>query len=233
MKDVGQIDKLLFNIEVEDNFGASFSQKKQSKTRIIIEPGLSSDDYRRQLSHQSYKKRYKKSPTPPQESKEDSTPPLSKGNYYHLLLKLLFLFGGTALFNLSKGWSTSSFLFDTIGFYLILHCFICLIDSKEFSSAFGKVDPISKHYSMHSTWFPFILLILGACILNRSLVEFSLLLTITLFTINSFGILQAIITQQKVKSLSLGALLPIQLDEKDLIENSILVLASAFSILVS
>lgn len=232
MKDVNQIDKLLFSIPVDDDLDASFSQEKQNDTRIIIDHSLTSDDYRKQLDS-NYEGAYKNLPKNRLNEGITYTSTLPKGNYYYMLLTFLFLFGSAALLNLSRGWLTASFLLDTIGFYLVLYCFLSLIDLNQFSSSFDKIDPISKRYPTHSKWFPFILLILGACILNRSLVEFSLLLTITLFTINSFGILQAIIQQRTVRSLSLGALLPVRLDEKNLIENSILVLISAVAILIS
>lgn len=234
MGKVKQIERLFFNVPpVDGDFLPPFADV-EGDTQMIIDQSPTADDYKRQLDPDFKKENStKKTDNHPPNYSNKKTEHLQKGKFYPLIIMFIFLLGGTALLNISRGWNSVSYFIDVVGFYLLLQSFLIFIDHKQFISAFKKVDPIAKKHPSYSKLFPFLLLIASTCLLSRSLTEVWLLLAITLLTVHSFGVLSIIIREEIVKSTSLGALLFIRLDEKNLIENSIIVLLAAFAILLS
>lgn len=236
MRDDKQMEtRLLFNIPPV-NEKPSSTEVEKSDTHIIIDPSPTTEELKQQLKKLGSKfENLPKEPpnTPPKSSfSSEIEHSLPKGNIYHTALVFLFIFGVSILFNLSKGWDIGNFFIDSVGIYLLLYSFLSLIDIKTFSNSLQAFDPIAKHCPIHGKLLSFILIIIASSLLSRSITTIALLLTITLFTIQSFGILKVIINKKQYRSSSLGSLLPVRVSENDLIENSIVVLLAASAILV-
>ena len=108
-----------------------------------------------------------------------------------------------------------------------LFSFFKLLDLKGFKDSFAQYDPLAKKSRLYGQIYPFIETLLGILFLLQKALLFSLLTTVLIFLITSYGVIKSLINGNNITCACLGTTLKLPMTEATLIEN-ILMITMAF-----
>ena len=139
-----------------------------------------------------------------------------------LFIILSYVFIGSILLNRAS-LNLSNFIMGYMGLFFIVFSLFKFIDYRNFPSAFSKYDPLARILPIYGWVYPFIELCLGINFLLVQYVLFSLVLTMFLLSVTTYGVLMKLRDKQSVQCACVGTTIKLPLTKATLIENFIMV----------
>jgi len=150
---------------------------------------------------------------------------------FPLLLIFIYLLVASISINLPNI-NLSEVMLDFMGLFYIVFSFFKFLDYKNFPKSFAMYDPIAMRVTFYGWAYPFIETILGVLILFRLEIFSTIIITISMLGITSFGVAKALFQKQDIKCACLGTALQLPMTKATLIENSVMIIM-AVSLLFS
>jgi hypothetical protein len=154
------------------------------------------------------------------ESQTVSEPPTS---YFPLLLILMYLLAGVAVFEWSAGsfdWTRAMRHFMA-GFFLVFS-FFKLLDVPAFADAFSMYDILAKRSRGYALLYPFIELALGLAYLANLHPFTTNLVTLIVMGIGAIGVIQSLLEKRRIRCACLGAVFNLPMSKITLIEDALM-----------
>lgn len=98
------------------------------------------------------------------------------------------------------------------------------MDYSGFPKSFSLYDPLEKRSLTYAKIYPFIEITLGISFLLEWKLPIVLIVTLTILSITTFGVLQAILKKSIIKCACLGTVLKLPMTGATLVENGIMIL---------
>lgn len=114
-------------------------------------------------------------------------------------------------------------MYDFMGLFFIVFSFFKLLDLKGFKDSFAQYDPLAKKSRLYGQIYPFIETLLGILFLLQKALLFSLLTTVLIFLITSYGVIKSLINGNNITCACLGTTLKLPMTEATLIENILMI----------
>lgn len=108
------------------------------------------------------------------------------------------------------------------GFFLVFS-FFKLLDLQGFADAFSNYDIIAKRFPFYGFIYPFLELALGFAFLFRFMPFASNIFTVILMGLGSVGVIQAVLSGNKIQCACLGTVLNLPMSIITLIENGLMI----------
>ena len=140
---------------------------------------------------------------------------------FPLFLIFVYLIAAS-IFLQKNSFRITDFMIDFMGLFFVVFSFFKFLDYKGFPKAFAKYDPLAKRSGLYAKIYPFIEILLGLMLLLRWQLNFVLIITITILTITTFGVVYTLFNKNKINCACLGTALKLPMTEATLIENVIM-----------
>ena len=114
-------------------------------------------------------------------------------------------------------------MYDFMGLFFIVFSFFKFLDLKAFPDSFAQYDPLAKKSRLYGQIYPFIETLLGILFLLQKALLFSLLTTVVLLSITTYGVMKSLMNGNSVTCACLGTTLKLPMTEATLIENIIMI----------
>ena len=159
----------------------------------------------------------------------NSEPTSEKDNHFTQLLPLItiliYIFLGALITN-RESLDVGNFMMDFMGLFFVVFSLFKFIDYKSFPSAFSKYDPLAKSVAFYAWLYPFIEGYLALSFLLRFNIVSSIIITIVILGITSFGVLEKLVKRETVQCACIGTTLNLPLTKATIIENGIMLFMS-------
>lgn len=142
------------------------------------------------------------------------------------LFPLFLIFGYIILASLLlniKPFDSKGFMLDFMGLFYIVFSFFKLLDLKGFPESFKMYDPLAKVIPLYGWIYPFIELALGVLFLMRIEIPLTLIVTLIILGITTFGVTKALLDKKSIQCACLGTALKLPMTKATFIENSIMI----------
>ena len=117
------------------------------------------------------------------------------------------------------------------GFFLVFS-FFKLLDVPAFAMSYSSYDIVAKRWTSYGYIYPFIELALGISFLIPSLQLWSNTITLAIMSVSIIGVLQSVLSKQKIQCACLGAVFNLPMSTVTIIEDAMMILMSAASLLL-
>lgn len=141
-----------------------------------------------------------------------------------LILILTYILIASIWMNMS--WNTEDIMADFMGLFFIVFSFFKILDLKGFPASFAMYDPIAKRIPLYGKVYPFIETVLGIMLLNRWHIEWALGITILILSFTTYGVVQSLLSNKKIRCACLGTALNLPMTEATFIENALMIIMS-------
>lgn len=141
---------------------------------------------------------------------------------FPLFLIFIFITGASILLHYNP-WDFSGFMLDFMGLFYVVFSFFKLLDLKGFPESFKMYDPLAKQIPIYGWLYPFIELALGILFLMRIKIPLTLVITIILLGITTFGVTKTLLDKKSIPCACLGTALKLPMTKATFIENSIMI----------
>ena len=148
---------------------------------------------------------------------------------FPLILILSYISLTSIIINLDR--SLDDLMIDFMGIFFIVFSFFKFLDYKSFPNSFAMYDPLAKALPLYGWIYPFIETILGLMFLFRFQIFTSILITILLLGITTYGVVYALKNKQTIQCACLGTAIKLPMTIATLIENGIMIIMALVSIL--
>ncbi len=115
------------------------------------------------------------------------------------------------------------------GFFLVFS-FFKLLDLPAFAMSYSSYDVIAKRWTGYGYIYPFIELALGISFLIPSLQLWSNAITLAVMGVSIIGVLQSVLSKQKIQCACLGAVFHLPMSTVTIIEDALMIFMSAVSL---
>ena len=122
-------------------------------------------------------------------------------------------------------------MMDFMGIFFIVFSFFKFLDYKSFPNSFAMYDPLAKALPLYGWIYPFIETILGLMFLFRFQLFTSIIITILLLSITTYGVVNVLKNKQTIQCACLGTVIKLPMTIATLIENGIMIIMALISIL--
>ena len=129
------------------------------------------------------------------------------------------------------GRSLDDLMMDFMGIFFIVFSFFKFLDYKSFPNSFAMYDPLAKTLPLYGWIYPFIETILGLMFLFRFQLFTSIIITILLLSITTYGVVNILKNKQTIQCACLGTAIKLPMTIATLIENGIMIIMALISIL--
>ena len=113
-----------------------------------------------------------------------------------------------------------------MGMFFIVFSFFKFLDYKNFPNSFERYDPLAKRIPAYAKLYPFIETVLGIAFLIQWYLPMTILLTLIILSITTFGVFRALTQKSQIDCACLGTVLKLPMTEATLIENGIMLTMS-------
>jgi len=148
---------------------------------------------------------------------------------FPLILILSYISLTSIIINLDR--SLDDLMIDFMGIFFIVFSFFKFLDYKSFPNSFAMYDPLAKALPLYGWIYPFIETILGLMFLFRFQVFTSIIITILLLGITTYGVVNVLKNKQTIQCACLGTAIKLPMTIATLIENGIMIIMALVSIL--
>ncbi|MEW2921305.1 MauE/DoxX family redox-associated membrane protein [Muricauda sp. ANG21] len=138
-----------------------------------------------------------------------------------LFLIFGYLFAAAILLNYSD-WNYSNAMLDFMGLFYVVFSFFKFLDLKGFPESFRMYDPLAKVVPVYGWIYPFLELALGLFFLMRFQITLSLVITIIILGITTYGVTKSLLDKKSIRCACLGTALNLPMTEATFIENAIM-----------
>ena len=148
---------------------------------------------------------------------------------FPLILILSYISLTSIIINFGR--SLDDLMMDFMGIFFIVFSFFKFLDYKSFPNSFAMYDPLAKALPLYGWIYPFIETILGLMFLFRFQLFTSILITILLLSITTYGVVNVLKKKQTIQCACLGTAIKLPMTIATLIENGIMIIMALVSIL--
>ena len=156
-----------------------------------------------------------------------------KESYLAKLFPLILILSYISLTSIiiNFGRSLDDLMVDFMGIFFIVFSFFKFLDYKSFPNSFAMYDPLAKALPLYGWIYPFIETILGLMFLFRFQLFTSIIITILLLSITTYGVVNVLKNKQTIQCACLGTAIKLPMTIATLIENGIMIIMALISIL--
>ena len=156
-----------------------------------------------------------------------------KESYLAKLFPLILILSYISLTSIiiNFGRSLDDLMMDFMGIFFIVFSFFKFLDYKSFPNSFAMYDPLAKALPLYGWIYPFIETILGLMFLFRFQLFTSIIITILLLSITTYGVVNVLKKKQTIQCACLGTAIKLPMTIATLIENGIMIIMALISIL--
>ncbi len=157
----------------------------------------------------------------------------AKESYLAKLFPLILILSYISLTSIiiNFGRSLDDLMMDFMGIFFIVFSFFKFLDYKSFPNSFAMYDPLAKALPLYGWIYPFIETILGLMFLFRFQLFTSIIITILLLSITTYGVVNVLKNKQTIQCACLGTAIKLPMTIATLIENGIMIIMGLISIL--
>jgi len=148
---------------------------------------------------------------------------------FPLILILSYISLTSIIINFNQ--SLDDLMMDFMGIFFIVFSFFKFLDYKSFPNSFAMYDPLAKALPLYGWIYPFIETILGLMFLFRFQLFTSIIITILLLGITTYGVVNVLKNKQTIQCACLGTAIKLPMTVATLIENGIMIIMALISIL--
>ena len=148
---------------------------------------------------------------------------------FPLILILSYISLTSIIINFGR--SLDDLMMDFMGIFFIVFSFFKFLDYKSFPNSFAMYDPLAKALPLYGWIYPFIETILGLMFLFRFQLFTSIIITILLLSITTYGVVNVLKNKQTIQCACLGTAIKLPMTMATLIENGIMIIMALISIL--
>ena len=148
---------------------------------------------------------------------------------FPLILILSYISLTSIIINFGR--SLDDLMMDFMGIFFIVFSFFKFLDYKGFPNSFAMYDPLAKVLPLYGWIYPFIETILGLMFLFRFQLFTSIIITILLLSITTYGVVNVLKNKQTIQCACLGTAIKLPMTIATLIENGIMIIMALISIL--
>ena len=148
---------------------------------------------------------------------------------FPLILILSYISLTSIIINFNQ--SLDDLMMDFMGIFFIVFSFFKFLDYKSFPNSFAMYDPLAKALPLYGWIYPFIETILGLMFLFRFQLFTSIIITILLLSITTYGVVNVLKNKQTIQCACLGTAIKLPMTIATLIENGIMIIMALISIL--
>ncbi|RZP23873.1 copper chaperone [bacterium] len=148
---------------------------------------------------------------------------------FPLILILSYISLTSIIINFNQ--SLDDLMMDFMGIFFIVFSFFKFLDYKSFPNSFAMYDPLAKALPLYGWIYPFIETILGLMFLFRFQLFTSIIITILLLGITTYGVVNVLKNKQTIQCACLGTAIKLPMTVATLIENGIMIMMALISIL--
>ena len=148
---------------------------------------------------------------------------------FPLILILSYISLTSIIINFGR--SLDDLMMDFMGIFFIVFSFFKFLDYKSFPNSFAMYDPLAKALPLYGWIYPFIETILGLMFLFRFQLFTSIIITILLLSITTYGVVNVLKNKQTIQCACLGTAIKLPMTIATLIENGIMIIMGLISIL--
>ena len=148
---------------------------------------------------------------------------------FPLILILSYISLTSIIINFGR--SLDDLMMDFMGIFFIVFSFFKFLDYKSFPNSFAMYDPLAKAIPLYGWIYPFIETILGLMFLFRFQLFTSIIITILLLSITTYGVVNVLKNKQTIQCACLGTAIKLPMTIATLIENGIMIIMALISIL--
>ena len=148
---------------------------------------------------------------------------------FPLILILSYISLTSIIINLDR--SLNDLMMDFMGIFFIVFSFFKFLDYKSFPNSFAMYDPLAKALPLYGWIYPFIETILGLMFLFRFQLFTSIIITILLLSVTTYGVVNVLKNKQTIQCACLGTAIKLPMTIATLIENGIMIIMALISIL--
>ena len=148
---------------------------------------------------------------------------------FPLILILSYISLTSIIINFGR--SFDDLMMDFMGIFFIVFSFFKFLDYKSFPNSFAMYDPLAKALPLYGWIYPFIETILGLMFLFRFQLFTSIIITILLLSITTYGVVNVLKNKQNIQCACLGTAIKLPMTIATLIENGIMIIMALISIL--
>ena len=148
---------------------------------------------------------------------------------FPLILILSYISLTSIIINFGR--SLDDLMIDFMGIFFIVFSFFKFLDYKSFPNSFAMYDPLAKALPLYGWIYPFIETILGLMFLFRFQLFTSIIITILLLSITTYGVVNVLKNKQTIQCACLGTAIKLPMTIATLIENGIMIIMALISIL--
>lgn len=156
-----------------------------------------------------------------------------KESYLAKLFPLILILSYISLTSIiiNFGRSLDDLMMDFMGIFFIVFSFFKFLDYKSFPNSFAMYDPLAKALPLYGWIYPFIETILGLMFLFRFQLFTSIIITILLLSITTYGVVNVLKNKQTIQCACLGTAIKLPMTIATLVENGIMIIMALISIL--
>ena len=156
-----------------------------------------------------------------------------KESYLAKLFPLILILSYISLTSIiiNFGRSLDDLMMDFMGIFFIVFSFFKFLDYKSFPNSFAMYDPLAKALPLYGWIYPFIETILGLMFLFRFQLFTSIIITILLLSITTYGVGNVLKNKQTIQCACLGTAIKLPMTIATLVENGIMIIMALISIL--
>ena len=148
---------------------------------------------------------------------------------FPLILILSYISLTSIIINFGR--SLDDLMMDFMGIFFIVFSFFKFLDYKSFPNSFAMYDPLAKALPFYGWIYPFIETILGLMFLFRFQLFTSIIITILLLSITTYGVVNVLKNKQTIQCACLGTAIKLPMTIATLVENGIMIIMALISIL--
>ena len=158
---------------------------------------------------------------------------VAKEPYLAKLFPLILILSYISLTSIiiNFGRSLDDLMMDFMGIFFIVFSFFKFLDYKSFPNSFAMYDPLAKAIPLYGWIYPFIETILGLMFLFRFQLFTSIIITILLLSITTYGVVNVLKNKQTIQCACLGTAIKLPMTIATLVENGIMIIMALISIL--
>jgi copper chaperone CopZ len=155
-----------------------------------------------------------------------------KTSYFPLLLILLYLLGGCALFEVAAGSfdAPRAMRHFMAGFFLVFS-FFKLLNLSAFADSYRSYDIVARAWPAYGFLYPLIELGLGAAYLANVLPTLTNGITLAVMGISTIGVVQTLMARRKIRCACLGTVFNLPMSSVTLVEDLLMVAMAAAMLL--
>ena len=148
---------------------------------------------------------------------------------FPLILILSYISLTSIIINFGR--SLDDLMMDFMGIFFIVFSFFKFLDYKSFPNSFAMYDPLAKALPLYGWIYPFVETILGLMFLFRFQLFTSIIITILLLSITTYGVVNVLKNKQTIQCACLGTAIKLPMTIATLVENGIMIIMALISIL--